>query len=128
MKKLFKQGMVIFFLSLAITGYSNVVVSSTTSEQNTEINRKDSSESKVQNNIPLLKNVNSNVYLNVANEEEINLMIEIYYKGFDLAYKEKHSNVTNLKRTYDFSTSKKGEYTFYIKIGKEIHKEIVIIK
>ena len=84
MKKLFKQGMVIFFLSLAITGYSNVVVSSTTSEQNTEINRKDSSESKVQNNIPLLKNVNSNVYLNVANEEEINLMIEIYYKGFDL--------------------------------------------
>ena len=128
MKKLFKQGMVIFFMSLAITGYSNVVVSSTTNELNTEINKKDSAESNLQNNIPILKNVNSNVYLNIANEKETNLMIEIYYQGFDLAYKEKHSNVTKLKKTYDFSTSKKGEYTFYIKIGKEIHKEIVTIK
>ncbi len=124
MKKLFKQGMVIFLLSLSIAGFSNDTLKSTQGIGIT--NKGQLLDTNI--NSPVIKKVNDNVYLNIVGKDNTNVIIEIYYQGYDLAYKEKHSKVSSLWRTYDFSTSKKGNYTFYIKVGKETHKEIINIK
>lgn len=116
--------MVIFLLSLSIAGFSNDTLKSTQGIGIT--NKGQLLDTNI--NSPVIKKVNDNVYLNIVGKDNTNVIIEIYYQGYDLAYKEKHSKVSSLWRTYDFSTSKKGNYTFYIKVGKETHKEIINIK
>lgn len=59
--------------------------------------------------------------------EEKSMKIEIYYKGYDLAFSDKLNNFRILNRTYDFSTSKKGYYELVFTIeGKTIKERINI--
>ncbi len=50
------------------------------------------------------------VYISNDSLNNQEVKIDVFYEGFDLAYSEKIKNVPSLKRTYDFSTSKKGNY------------------
>lgn len=57
---------------------------------------------------------NEMVYISKKSSEKQNLDINVYYKGHDLAYKESIKNQETIARTYDFSTSMKGNYSIVL--------------
>lgn len=54
---------------------------------------------------------NDRVYISKTSSTEETIHIKIYYEGKDLAFSEKFKNTDKINRIYDFSTSKKGNYT-----------------
>jgi len=57
---------------------------------------------------------NEMVFISNKSSEKQNMDINVYYKGDDLAYKESIKNQETIARTYDFSTSMKGNYTIIL--------------
>jgi hypothetical protein len=58
---------------------------------------------------------NDRVYISKTSSTKENVHIKIYYEGKDLAFSEKFKNTDKINRIYDFSTSKKGNYTIVFK-------------
>ena len=59
----------------------------------------------------------------VDNEQE--LSVYIYFRGQELVYDEEIEREGTLLRKYDFSTSMRGEYLFYIKYEDRVFMEYV---
>lgn len=59
---------------------------------------------------PDVKVDNNYVHISKNSSDKQNLDIKVYYEGTDLAYEESLKDVQNINRTYDFSTSMRGNY------------------
>lgn len=67
------------------------------------------------------------VYISLLSTEKQLWEIDVYYEGDDLAFSEKLNNVQRLNRIYDFSTSKKGNYTLVFSMeGRTFENSIEI--
>lgn len=70
---------------------------------------------------------NDRVYISQISVDNRTWEIEVYYEGSDLAYNEKLKDVQNFNRTYDFSSSEKGNYTVTLSSeGRTFKNEIQI--
>lgn len=70
---------------------------------------------------------NDHVYISKIFTGEQTWEIEVYYENYDLAYREKFKDVKNLTRVYDFSDSKKGDYTIIFSSEDRVIKNRVNI-
>lgn len=59
---------------------------------------------------PAITSKDDQVYISKDLLDNQTVKIDILYEGYDLAYSEKIKDVESLKRVYDFSNSKKGNY------------------
>jgi hypothetical protein len=66
------------------------------------------------------------VFISKTSADEQTWEIEVYYDdGYDLAHREKLKDTKSIKRIYDFSTSKKGNYTIvFTSEGREFKNNI----
>lgn len=54
--------------------------------------------------------------------------VDLFYEGRELAYSEQMTPEGDLKRVYDFSTSKRGDYLVVIETGDRVFRENVRVK
>lgn len=68
------------------------------------------------------------VYISKTSDKEQTWKIEVYYdEGYDLAHSEKMKDTKSLNRIYDFSNSKKGNYTIvFSSLGRTFSNSIHI--
>lgn len=57
------------------------------------------------------------VHLQQSSIKEQDLFITIYYEGGEVAFEESIKDVQSLKRSYDFTSSLKGDYTLVVNTG-----------
>lgn len=77
--------------------------------------RLESEESRIAK--PNVKVDGQMVYVHQNSDEEQDLFITIYYEGYELAFEESVKDAKNVKRSYDFSSSLKGDYTIIVNTG-----------
>ncbi len=67
-------------------------------------------------------------YISKSSDKEQTWEIEVYYdEGYDLAHSEKMRDTKSLNRVYDFSNSKKGNYTIvFSSLGRTFSNSIHI--
>lgn len=63
---------------------------------------------------PLVKLKNDYVYITQVSEENQDMKIDVYYEGNELVYSEEMESAQSQKRTYDFSSSIRGNYFIVI--------------
>lgn len=67
------------------------------------------------------------VHIQQNSDNEQDLSITIYYKGQEVAFEEDLEDVKNLNRSYDFSSSLKGDYTIVVNTeGKTFSNKVKI--
>lgn len=63
---------------------------------------------------PIVRLKNDYVYISKVSKEKQAMKIEVYFEGNELVYSEKMKSANIQKRTYDFSSSIKGQYIIVI--------------
>lgn len=72
---------------------------------------------------------NDHVYISKLSLEEQSWEIDVYFDdGYDLAFSEKLKNTQNLSRVYDFSSSRKGNYTIVFSSEGRIFRNSINIQ
>lgn len=93
--------------------------------ENQKTKRRKSDESRIAK--PSVKSDGQMVHIQQNSDDEQDLFITIYYEGQELAYKESFKDVKNVSRSYDFSSSLKGEYTIVVNTkGKTFSNKVKI--
>jgi hypothetical protein len=77
---------------------------------------------------PTITSRNDLVYVSTDSLDYQTVKMEIFYEGHDLAYSERIKDVQSLKRVYDFSNSKRGNYVIVYSSQGRIFKNSIHIK
>lgn len=78
---------------------------------------------------PLVTVENDRVYISKLSLDTQLWEIDVYYnEDNDLAYSEKLKNTQNLNRVYDFSSSKKGNYTIVLSSDNRVFTNNITIR